>query len=88
LITRAKDSSWIGRAKGCSFTTPTLTEALLFVGVMGFSTKTYAEAFASEQLEHWIAGHCHAFSSYGGVTHAGAGALDRPTASNAKSVAT
>jgi transposase len=37
---------------------------------MGFSNKTYAEAFANEQLEQWIAGHCHAFAFYGGLTRA------------------
>ena len=34
------------------------------MAVLGFSNKTYAEAFANEQLEHWIAGHCHAFAFY------------------------
>ncbi len=47
-----------------------LTEASLFVAVLGFSNKTYVEAFPNEQLEHWIAGHCHAFSFYGGLTRA------------------
>jgi transposase len=45
-------------------------EASLFVAVLGFSNKTYVEAFANEQLEHWIAGHCHAFGFYGGLTRA------------------
>jgi hypothetical protein len=36
--------------------------------VLGFSNKTYVEAFANEQLEHWIAGHCHAFNFFGGLT--------------------
>jgi transposase len=40
------------------------------VAVLGFSNKTYVEAFANEQLEHWIAGHCRAFAFYGGVSRA------------------
>jgi len=36
------------------------------VAVLGFSNKTFAEAFANEQLEQWIAGHCHAFAYFGG----------------------
>lgn len=47
-----------------------VSEASLFVAVLGYSNKTYAEAFANEQLEHWIAGHGHAFAFYGGVSAA------------------
>ncbi|HRY49097.1 MAG TPA: IS21 family transposase [Candidatus Paceibacterota bacterium] len=47
-----------------------VTQASLFVAVMGFSNKTYVEAFPNEQLEHWIAAHCHAFAFYGGLTRA------------------
>ena len=47
-----------------------ISQASLFVAVMGFSNQTYAEAFANEQLEHWIAGHCHAFAFFGGLTRA------------------
>jgi len=47
-----------------------VSAASLFVAVMGFSNKTYVEAFANERLEQWITGHCHAFSFYGGVTRA------------------
>jgi len=47
-----------------------LSEASLFVAVLGFSNKTYVEAFANEQLEHWIAGHCHAFNFFNGLTRA------------------
>ena len=48
----------------------TVSEASLFVAVLGFSNKTYAEAFANEQLEQWIAAHCRAFEFYGGLTRA------------------
>ena len=47
-----------------------LRPASLFVAALGFSNKTYAEAFADEQLEHWIAGHCHSFAFYGGLARA------------------
>jgi transposase len=40
------------------------------VAVLGASNKTYAEAFANERLENWIAAHSHAFAFYGGVTRA------------------
>jgi transposase len=46
------------------------SQASLFVAVLGCSNKTYVEAFANEQLEHWVAGHCHAFAFYGGLTRA------------------
>ncbi|MBI2017262.1 MAG: IS21 family transposase, partial [Candidatus Rokubacteria bacterium] len=34
--------------------------------VLGASSHTYAEAFASQELEHWIGGHVHAFEWWGG----------------------
>lgn len=48
----------------------TVGEASLFVAVLGFSNKTYVEAFAGERLEHWISGHCHALAYFGGVPRA------------------
>jgi transposase len=44
-----------------------LTQAHLFVAVLGASNLLYAEAFPNEQLENWIAGHAHAYSFLGGV---------------------
>lgn len=44
-----------------------LTQAHLFVAVLGASNKVFAEAFPNEQLDSWIAGHCHAYAFYGGV---------------------
>jgi transposase len=61
---------WAGLKVPIHHADGTLTEASLFVAVMGFSNKTYVEAFPNEQLEQWIAGHCHAFSFYGGLTRA------------------
>ena len=41
-------------------------QAELFVAVLGASSYTYAEAFPSQALPHWIAGHVHAFSFFEG----------------------
>ncbi len=43
--------------------------ASLFVAAMGFSSYTYAEAFPSEQLPCWIAGHVNAISFFGAAPH-------------------
>jgi len=43
-------------------------EAQIFVAVLGASSHTYAEAFPSQELGHWIAGHTRAFEAWGGVT--------------------
>jgi transposase len=41
-------------------------EAELFVAVLGASNYMYAEAFPSQELPHWIAGHVHAFEFFAG----------------------
>ncbi len=61
---------WAGLKVPIHHTDGSVTQASLFVAAMGFSNKTYVEAFANEQLENWIAAHCHAFSFYGGLTRA------------------
>jgi transposase len=61
---------WAGLKVPIHHADGSVTEASLFVAVLGFSNKTYVEAFANEQLEQWIAAHCHAFSFYGGLTRA------------------
>lgn len=43
-------------------------EAAVFVAVLGASNHTYAEAFPSQELEHWISGHVRAFEAWGGAT--------------------
>jgi transposase len=48
--------------------TGVITQAEIFVAVLGASNYTYAEAFPSQELEHWIAGHVHAFEFFGGCT--------------------
>ena len=44
-----------------------LAQAQIFVTVLGASNKTFARAFPNQQLEAWIAGHCHAYAFYDGV---------------------
>ena len=56
---------WAGQKVPIHHAEGTVTEASLFVAVLGFSNRTYAEAFANEQLENWIAAHAHAFAFYG-----------------------
>ena len=45
----------------------TISQAHLFVAVLGASNKTYAEAFDDEKLSSWIAAHCHAYTFFAGV---------------------
>jgi transposase len=61
---------WAGLKVSIHHPDGSITQASLFVAVMGFSNKTYAEAFAHELLEHWIEAHGHAFAFFGGVTRA------------------
>ena len=42
-------------------------EAEVFVGVLGASNYTYAEAFATQTLPEWIAAHVHMYAYFGGV---------------------
>jgi transposase len=45
-----------------------ITEAQIFVAVMGASNYTFAEATASQSLPDWIGSHRRAFEFFGGVT--------------------
>jgi len=45
----------------------TVSQGHLFVAVLGFSNKTFTEAFADEKLPAWIAAHCHAYAYMDGV---------------------
>ncbi len=45
-----------------------VSAAHVFVAVLGASNKTYTEAFENEQLAAWIAGHCHAWAFFQGVS--------------------
>ena len=48
-------------------TTGEVLEAEIFVGVLGASNYTYAEASWSQTLPEWIAAHVHMYAFFGGV---------------------
>jgi len=45
-----------------------ISDAYLFVGVLGASELIYTEAFLSMELSSWITAHIHMFEYFGGVT--------------------
>ncbi len=45
-----------------------ITAASIFVAVLGASNYTYAEAFPSQALVHWITAHIHTFEFFGGTS--------------------
>ena len=47
--------------------TGVISEAELFVAVLGASNYTYAEALPAQSLAHWTAAHVRAFEFFGGV---------------------
>lgn len=49
-------------------TTGVITEAEIFVTVLGASNYTYVEAFPTQELPYVIAAHAHALTFYGGST--------------------
>jgi transposase len=61
---------WAGQKVPIHQADGSVSPASLFVAVLGFSNLTYAQAFANEQLENWVAAHAQAFAFYGGVTRA------------------
>lgn len=61
---------WAGQKVPIQLADGTVLQASLFLAVLGASNKSYAEAFANEQLENWIAAHCHAAAFFGGISRA------------------
>jgi len=51
-------------------TTGEIIEVELFVGVLGASNYTYAEATATQQLADWLGSHARMFAYFGGVSMA------------------
>lgn len=45
-----------------------VNQAVLFVGAMGASNYTFAEAFENRQLASWLDAHVHMYEFFGGVT--------------------
>jgi transposase len=58
---------WAGQTVPIYHPDGSLSAAQLFVAVLGASNKTFAEAFANQQLASWIAAHCHAYAAFQGV---------------------
>jgi transposase len=69
---RAGEKMFIDFAgKGIPVTDPStgeITEAQIFVAVLGASNYTYAEALPSQSLPFWIRAHIHAFEYFHGVS--------------------
>lgn len=69
---RAGEKMFIDFAgKGIPVTDPStgeITEAQIFVAVLGASNYTYAEAHPSQSLPFWIRAHIHAFEYFHGVS--------------------
>ena len=59
---------WAGQTMPIYNPDGTESAAQIFVAVLGFSNKTFAEAFPNQQLASWVAAHCHAYTFFNGVT--------------------
>ena len=46
-----------------------VTQAQIFIAILGASNYTFVEATLSQSLPHWIKSHIHAFEFFGGVPH-------------------
>lgn len=61
---------WAGQTVPIYHQDGSVSAGQIFVAVLGFSNKTFAEAFANQQLASWIAAHCHAYAAFHGVARA------------------
>ena len=61
---------WAGQTVSIYHPDGTVSAASLFVAVLGFSNKTFAEAFPNQQLPSWITAHCKAYAYFRGVSRA------------------
>lgn len=61
---------WAGLKVPVNHADGSVSQASIFVAVLGFSNLVYVEACANEQLENWIGAHCHTFRFLGGVPRA------------------
>lgn len=59
---------WAGQTMPIQNPGGEVSAASLFVAVLGASNKIFAEAFENQQLPAWIAGHCHAYAFFEGVS--------------------
>ena len=58
---------WAGHTMPIYHPDGTESAAQIFVAVLGYSNKTFAEAFPNQQLASWVAAHCHAYEFFNGV---------------------
>jgi transposase len=58
---------WAGQTVPIHEADGLLSEASLFIAVLGASNKTFAHAFADQKLPSWIRAHCQAYAFFGGV---------------------
>ena len=58
---------WAGQSVPIHHSDGSVSEASLFVTVLGASNLIFVRAFANQQLPSWIEGHCQAYAFYGGV---------------------
>jgi transposase len=61
---------WAGQTVSIYNQDGNVSEAQLFVAVLGYSNKSFAHAFANQQLASWIAAHCQAYAFFDGVARA------------------
>ncbi len=61
---------WAGQTVPIYHADGTESAAQVFVAVLGFSNKIFAEAFPNQQLASWVGAHCHAYAFFHGVARA------------------
>jgi len=58
---------WAGQTVPIREPDGSVSEASLFIAVLGASNKTFAHAFPDQKLPSWISAHCQAYAFFGGV---------------------
>jgi transposase len=58
---------WAGQTVPIHGPEGVVSQASLFIAVLGASNKTFAEAFENQKLPAWIMAHCHAYAFFEGV---------------------
>lgn len=58
---------WAGQTVPIQEADGVVSQASVFVAVLGASNKTFAQAFANQKLPSWIGAHCAAYAFFGGV---------------------
>jgi transposase len=59
---------WAGQTMPIYHDDGTVSQASVFVAVLGFSNKTFVRAFPNQQLPSWIEAHCQAFAYFKGAS--------------------